>query len=91
MKHFHTWIGALILLVACKETPAPVLPMPEFVGFNTEVTADAAVITVTHKGDYGIVEAGIYLGTDKRIKADAQAPGQFTVSVTIGGIHDLYL
>ena len=82
MKHFHTWIGALILLVACKETPAPVLPMPEFVGFNTEVTADAAVITVTHKGDYGIVEAGIYLGTDKRIKADAQAPGQFTVFVS---------
>lgn len=82
MKHFHTWIGALILLIACKETPAPDLPMPEFIGFNTEVTADAAIITVTHKGDYGIVEAGIYLGADKRIKADALNPGQFTVSVS---------
>lgn len=82
MKHFHIWIGALILLIACKETPAPVLPMPEFTGFKTEVTADAAVITVSHKGDYGIVEAGIYLGGDKRIKADALDPGQFTVSVS---------
>ena len=82
MKHFHAWIGALILLIACKETPAPVMPMPEFVGFETEVTADAAVITVSHKGDYGIVEAGIYLGADKRIKADALDPGRFTVSVS---------
>lgn len=82
MKHFHAWIGALILFIACKETPAPVLPMPEFVGFETEVTADAAVITVSHKGDYGIVEAGIYLGADKRIKADALDPGRFTVSVS---------
>ena len=82
MKHFHAWIGALILFIACKETPAPVLPMPEFTGFETEVTADAAVITVSHKGDYGIVEAGIYLGADKRIKADALDPGRFTVSVS---------
>ncbi len=82
MRHFHAWIGVLILLLACKETPAPVLPMPEFTGFKTEVTADAAVITVSHKGDYGIVEAGIYLGADKRIKADAMDPGQFTVSVS---------
>lgn len=82
MKHFHTWIGALILFIACKETPAPILPMPEFTGFETEVTADAAVITVCHKGDYGIVEAGIYLGADKRIKADALDPGRFTVSVS---------
>lgn len=82
MKHFHTWIATLILLIACKETPAPVLPMPEFTGFETEVTADAAIITVTHQGDYGIVEAGIYLGSDKRIKADARDPGQFTVSVS---------
>ena len=82
MKHSLTWIGALILLLACRETPTPVLPMPEFTGFKTEVTADAAVITVCHKGDYGIVEAGIYLGADKRIKADALDPGQFTVSVS---------
>ena len=80
MKHFHTWIGALLLFAACKGPQTPVLPMPEFTGFNTEVTADAAVITVSHKGDYGIVEAGIYLGADKRIKADALDPGQFTVS-----------
>ena len=82
MKHFHTWIGALLLFAACKGPQTPVLPMPEFTGFNTEVTADAAVITVSHKGDYGIVEAGIYLGADKRIKADALDPGQFTVSVS---------
>lgn len=82
MRHFHAWIGALILLISCKETPAPVLPMPEFIGFETEVTADAAVITVSHKGDYGIVEAGIYLGADKRVKADTMDPGQFTVSVS---------
>ena len=82
MKHFHTWIGALLLFAACKGPQTPVLPMPELTGFNTEVTADAAVITVSHKGDYGIVEAGIYLGADKRIKADALDPGQFTVSVS---------
>lgn len=82
MRHIHAWIGALILLISCKETPALVLPMPEFTGFEAEVTADAAVITVSHKGDYGIVEAGIYLGADQRIKADALDPGRFTVSVS---------
>ncbi len=82
MKRFLIWVEALLLLAACKETPAPVLPMPEFTGFETEVTADAAVITVSHKGDYGIVEAGIYLGDDRRIKADRLESGRYSVSVS---------
>ena len=69
MKRFLIWVEALLLLAACKETPAPVLPMPEFTGFETEVTADAAVITVSHKDD-------------RRIKADRLESGRYSVSVS---------
>lgn len=82
MKRFLIWVGALLLLAACKEKPTPELPMPTFTGFTAEVTFESAVITVTHEGDYGIVEAGIYLGDDRRIKADRLESGRYSVSVS---------
>ena len=81
MRRLLIWAFALLLLAACRETPPEELSMPEFTGFETEVSADAAVITVSHKGEYGIVEAGILLGTD-RIPADTRESGRFTVSLS---------
>ena len=81
MKRFLTWFGALLLLASCRETPPEELSMPEFTGFNAEASVDAAVITVSHQGDFGILEAGIYLGAD-RILSDTRESGRFTVTLS---------
>lgn len=81
MRRLLTWAGALLIIAACRELPPKELSMPEFTGFAAEVSTEAAVITVSHKGDYGIVDAGILLGTD-RIPAETRESGRFTVSVS---------
>jgi len=80
MKRIVSIFFLSLLALACRENPAPELPMPEFTGFSVDATYETAVITVEHQGDYGIVEAGIYL-EDRRILADDRESGQFTVTV----------
>lgn len=82
MRHLPIWTVVLLLFAACEEASVPRLPMPEFTGFTAEVTFETAVITVSHLGDYGIVDAGIYLGEDRRIKADQRESGRYSVSLS---------
>ena len=84
MKSVLIWFGALLILTACRETP-PTLSMPEFTGFEVTAATTAADITIHYKGDYGIVEAGVYLGValdSGRIPAADVEESSFTVHIT---------